>query len=153
MIFASQRSYSSLFGVFRHDARSQSCTFSRRVYFKALTGLFSLWTDYSVLGYRVGITLMNLFNNMPTVCPTKELPKHRKFPLFRLWGFTVASRKAAFRTALTLLICSLKGYRVSNASFWQFTLTLSLPRVINLQFPLQPLQKYYITQYGELGFL
>ena len=31
-------------------------------------------------------------------------------------------------------------------------LTLSVPRVINLQFPLQPLQKYYITQYGELGF-
>ena len=31
-------------------------------------------------------------------------------------------------------------------------LTLPLPRVINLKFPLQPHQKYYITQYGELGF-
>ena len=32
------------------------------------------------------------------------------------------------------------------------TLTLSLPRVINLKFPLQPHQKYYITQYEEFGF-
>ena len=31
-------------------------------------------------------------------------------------------------------------------------LTLSLLRVINFKFPLQPQQKYYITQYGELGF-
>ena len=31
-------------------------------------------------------------------------------------------------------------------------LTLSLPRVINVKFPLQPHQKYYITQYEELGF-
>ena len=32
-------------------------------------------------------------------------------------------------------------------------LTLSLPRVINIKFPLQHHQKYYITQYeGELGF-
>ena len=30
---------------------------------------------------------------------------------------------------------------------------LSLPRVINLKFPLKPHQNYYITQYGELGFL
>ena len=31
-------------------------------------------------------------------------------------------------------------------------LTPSLPRVINLKFPLQPHEKYYVTQYGELGF-
>ena len=31
-------------------------------------------------------------------------------------------------------------------------LTLSLPRVINVKFPLQPHQKYKITKYGELGF-
>ena len=31
-------------------------------------------------------------------------------------------------------------------------LTSSLPRVINFKFPLQPHQKYYITQYEELGF-
>ena len=30
--------------------------------------------------------------------------------------------------------------------------TLSLKRVINVKFPLQLHQKYYITQYGELGF-
>ena len=30
--------------------------------------------------------------------------------------------------------------------------TLSLPRVINVKFLLQPHQKYYITQYEELGF-
>ena len=31
-------------------------------------------------------------------------------------------------------------------------LTLSLLRMINVKFPLQPHQKYYITQYGELDF-
>ena len=31
-------------------------------------------------------------------------------------------------------------------------LTLSLPRVINFKLLLQPHQKYYITQYEELGF-
>ena len=31
-------------------------------------------------------------------------------------------------------------------------LNLSLPRVINLKFPVRPHQKYYITQYEELGF-
>ena len=31
-------------------------------------------------------------------------------------------------------------------------LTLSLPRVNNFKFPLQPHQKYHITQYEELGF-
>ena len=33
-----------------------------------------------------------------------------------------------------------------------YFLTLSLPRVINFKFLLQPHQKYYITQYEELGF-
>ena len=32
-----------------------------------------------------------------------------------------------------------------------FLLTLSLPRVINVKFLLQPHQKYYTTQYEELG--
>ena len=31
-------------------------------------------------------------------------------------------------------------------------LTLSCPRVINFKFLLQPHQKYYITQYEEVGF-
>ena len=31
-------------------------------------------------------------------------------------------------------------------------ITLSLLRVINVKFPLEPHQKYNITQYGELGF-
>ena len=38
---------------------------------------------------------------------------------------------------------------------WDMTmrgLILSFPKVINLKFPLQSHQKYYITQYGELGF-
>ena len=33
-----------------------------------------------------------------------------------------------------------------------FYLSLSLPGVINVKFPLQPHQKYYITPYEELGF-
>ena len=32
------------------------------------------------------------------------------------------------------------------------SLTLSLPRLINIKYLLQPHHKYYITQYGELGF-
>ena len=35
---------------------------------------------------------------------------------------------------------------------WDEDLTLSLPRVINFKFPLQPHHKYYITQYGDLAF-
>ena len=31
-------------------------------------------------------------------------------------------------------------------------LALSLPRVINIKFPMQPNQNYYITHYDELGF-
>ena len=31
-----------------------------------------------------------------------------------------------------------------------FGITVSLPRVINFKLPLQPHQKYYITQYEEL---
>ena len=31
-------------------------------------------------------------------------------------------------------------------------MTLSLARVINFRFPLQPQQKYYVIQYEELGF-
>ena len=34
----------------------------------------------------------------------------------------------------------------------QCVLTLSLPRVINIRFPLQPHQQYNITQYEERGF-
>ena len=34
----------------------------------------------------------------------------------------------------------------------QHRITLSLPRVIKFKFPLQPHQKYDITQYEEVGF-
>ena len=36
-------------------------------------------------------------------------------------------------------------------SWRSLDVTLSLPRVINVKFPLQPHQKCYVTQYGELG--
>ena len=39
-----------------------------------------------------------------------------------------------------------------DKTFWFQVGTLSLPRVINFKFPLQPHQKYDITQYEELGF-
>ena len=38
------------------------------------------------------------------------------------------------------------------AVFLSAHLTLSLLKVINVKFLLQPQQKYYITQYGEPGF-
>ena len=41
---------------------------------------------------------------------------------------------------------------ILTTSLLHFSLTLSLPRVINVKFPLQPHQKYNITKYGELGF-
>ena len=37
-------------------------------------------------------------------------------------------------------------------TFLYVLLTLSLLRVINVKFPLQPHKKYDITQYGELDF-
>ena len=41
----------------------------------------------------------------------------------------------------------------TNMNFsWISLLTLSLPRMFNLHFPLQPYQKYCIIQYGERGF-
>ena len=40
----------------------------------------------------------------------------------------------------------------SASSICEQSLTLSLPRVIKLKFPLEPHQGYDITQYGELGF-
>ena len=39
----------------------------------------------------------------------------------------------------------------ASCTHW-LTLTLSLPRVINFKFPLQPHPKYTITRYEELGF-
>ena len=39
-----------------------------------------------------------------------------------------------------------------NSGGCDVKLSLLPPRVINLKFPLQPHQKYYITQYEELGF-
>ena len=42
--------------------------------------------------------------------------------------------------------------RGCTAGVMTYHLTLSLPRVINLKFPLQPHQKYYTAQYEELGF-
>ena len=36
-------------------------------------------------------------------------------------------------------------------AFYAVRLNLSLPRVVNFKLSLQPHQKYYITQYEELG--
>ena len=44
------------------------------------------------------------------------------------------------------------GGRNENCAATHKTLTLSLPRVINFKFLLQPHQKYNITQYEELSF-
>ena len=41
---------------------------------------------------------------------------------------------------------------LGNSQILILALTLSLPRVINFKFLLQPHQQYYITQYGERGF-
>ena len=45
----------------------------------------------------------------------------------------------------------LHGIVGPNVRFFETWFSLSLPRVINVKFLLQPHQKYYITQYEELG--
>ena len=73
------------------------------------------------------------------------------FLIFRWSGEQIVPRPCSFR------------WEFSSGDRWLFlykrTATakstkriLSLPRVISFKFPLQPQQKYYITQYGELGF-
>ena len=51
---------------------------------------------------------------------------------------------------LVLAMIGIFSQLVDNKDFQG--LTLSLLRVINFKFPLQPHQKYYITHYVELGF-
>ena len=58
--------------------------------------------------------------------------------LFLFWK---ADRSAWQRTILTR-----RGCMIYKSDLW--ILTLSLPSVINIKFPLQPHQKYKITQYG-----
>ena len=48
--------------------------------------------------------------------------------------------------------CRIFGINGHAMFLLPIVITLSLPRVINVKFLLQPHQKYYITQYGELDF-
>ena len=45
-----------------------------------------------------------------------------------------------------------KMYLPANPKLRKYLLNLSLPRLTNFEFPLQPHQKYYITHRKELGF-
>ena len=60
-------------------------------------------------------------------------------------GNTVCRRPTVSALNLLVFTCGL-----GEVYHWAFT--LSFPRVINFKLPLQPHQKYYITQYGELAF-
>ena len=58
---------------------------------------------------------------------------------------------------LDAVICVAGGWAGGNAknksdNIVLYSLTLSLPRMINVKIPLQPYKKYDITQYGELDF-
>ena len=52
--------------------------------------------------------------------------------------------------------CNIFGEAVGEIWHWSLLgvkgLILLLPRVINFKFPLKPYQKYYTTQYEEVGF-
>ena len=48
-------------------------------------------------------------------------------------------------------MATLQQWATCSGMGWTF-LTLSLPRVINVKFPLQPHQKYYIAQYEDFAF-
>ena len=54
-----------------------------------------------------------------------------------VWGHAAEQRSKSF---------------VTDANYLDWSLTLSLPRVINFKFLLQPHQKYHITHYEEFGF-
>ena len=59
---------------------------------------------------------------------------------------------AANDAVLHFLLLSISQLLYLSWRTFRICLTLSLPRVINFKFPLQPHQEYYITQYEELGF-
>ena len=73
------------------------------------------------------------------------------------WGspmyvFTDAYPKDATDSNVDEVEALAADYGLTINFFTTGGLTLSLPRVINIKFPLQPHQKYYMTQYEELGF-
>ena len=68
------------------------------------------------------------------------------FHLSKLW-----KAKFLILCDVILLVRLQEKFEIDHSWEWK-ELTLSLPRVINLQFPLQPHQKCNISQYGELVF-
>ena len=83
--------------------------------------------------------------SFPERAPSRAVPKQSTLNGFGK-GRTLV-RQVRFKP-LRLLTLPLPS---SKRTFSQ-ALTLSLPGVINFKFPLQPYEKYYITQYEELGF-
>ena len=92
-----------------------------------------------------------------------ELPREATFfSLVMVMGssavnpFIYGATNRDFRREFSKIVCILKTSSVSTGNGpWTmkvWTTTWSLARVINFKFLLQPHQKYYITQYEELGF-
>ena len=107
------------------------------------TKLISFWTLFPPGNLRWHRTPIHLNSNIASIPVTTRRGHVDRSctPTWRLHNISLSDRPG-LETHGTI---SLKFGPVK-------CLTLSVPRVINLQFPLQPLQKYYITQYGELGF-
>ena len=63
----------------------------------------------------------------------------------KLYCYRMAVVVSCFETDLSIFSVRNMYRKVPN-KWYQRVLTLSLPRVINFKFPLQPHQKYYITQ-------
>ena len=72
-------------------------------------------------------------------------------PALRDWAgghSQTGPRTDSFTDSPTRIISRIKKlHRTAH----RYLVTLSFPRVINFKFPLRPHQKYYITQYEELG--
>ena len=86
---------------------------------------------------------------------TRPLRTSREIPIVKLLS---GPCNLYFRTSFLLLRHEQVQFQTKShdTKKWDpqtiVLLTLSFPRVINIKFLLQPHQKYYITQYGELGF-
>ena len=98
-------------------------------------------------------------------CPRTWLSRRRTGISWNCWALVYQSCTIAgiHRTDEHIMSHSTKtkgpakrGHIVAATSLLKWScfpkLTLSLPSVINLKFPLQPHQKYCITQYGKFGF-
>ena len=117
---------------------------------------FIWWSRESELVWIPTSMVIGLILSLPRVinysCSlTRNITSHS---MENLIVHSILRWKMIIPPILTTSLIHLSSGRLGECTFWtwEWELTLSLPRVINFKFPLQTHQKYYVTQYGELGF-